>query len=356
MTEKKEMPAYMQLYRKIRSEITDGEYVYGFRLPSKRSMASDTGNSLITVEHAYELLKEEGYIESRQRSGYYVIYRSSEMYEVSDDPQIIPPVRQDDVSDLFPRSVFSSCVRKVLNDYGDEIMRSTEGCGAKILRQAIASYLGRSRDMHVNEDQIVIGSGSEYLYPVIVQILGHHRIYGIEDPSYEKIRQMYRASGVRVDLLKMGENGIRHSELVRTPASVLHVTPYHSFPSGMSADASKRRDYLEWAEKKNAFIVEDDYASEFSPLSTMQETLFAMDRNDHVIYMNTFTRTIGPSMRVGYMVLPGLKTEEFLSKISFRSCTVPTLIQYVIAELLNSGSFERHINRVRRKMRKQVKR
>jgi GntR family transcriptional regulator/MocR family aminotransferase len=167
---------------------------------------------------------------------------------------------------------------------------------------------------------------------------------------------MYRANGVRCDLLKMGENGILSREIRRTPASVLHVTPYQSFPSGRSADASKRMEYIRWALDHDSYLVEDDYDSEFTLSIKAEQTLFSLEPESHVIYLNTFTRTIAPSIRISYMILPEKKTKEFLEKISFRSCTVSTLSQLVLADLINSGNFERHINRIRRRRRKEKSR
>ena len=239
-----------------------------------------------------------------------------------------------------------------LNEKADRLLVRTEGRGGIEIRTALASYLARSRGMHVDPSQIVIGAGSEYLYSLIVQLLGRQRIYGIEDPCYENIIRIYEHNDVATDRLKLGTNGIRTSELQKTEATVLHVTPYHSYPSGRSTDASKRTEYIKWAEEQDAFIIEDDYESEFSPSLKAQQTLFSMEPKRHVIYLNSFTQTIAPSIRTGYMILPSELTEPFLKIISGNSCTVSALSQYVIAELLNSGSFERHINRIRRKRRR----
>lgn len=345
-----ENTAYLRIYEQLREEITGGVYPYGRKIPSKRSLADMYDVSVITVEHALALLAEEGYIEKKERSGCYVIYRQEDLMDTGRNHR----VRLDYVpaEGTFPYSVYVKAVRKVLNDYGEAVMQRTEGAGSLILRQAIAAYLLRCRSMNADPEQIVIGSGAEYLYGLSVQMLGRYRIYGIEDPCYEKIRLIYRSSGVRLDPLKMGENGILSSELERTPASVLHVTPYYSYPSGKSADASKRNEYIRWAQTKNAWLIEDDYASEFAGNLKTEKTLFARDPQEHVIYINSFTRTIAPSIRIAYMILPETHSKALLQRIQGRSCTVSTLSQLVLAELLNSGSFERHINRLRRRNRK----
>lgn len=342
---------YIRLYEEIRDDIVNGAYEYGSRIPAKRQMAEEKDISVITVEHAYDLLQEEGYIESRPRSGNYVIYRQSDLFPVVKNPEL-PETRYEPEDDTFPVSVYIKAVRKVLNEKADRLLVRTEGRGGIEIRTALASYLARSRGMHVDPSQIVIGAGSEYLYSLIVQLLGRQRIYGIEDPCYENIIRIYEHNDVVTDRLKLGTNGIRTSELQKTEATVLHVTPYHSYPSGRSTDASKRTEYIKWAEEHDAFIIEDDYESEFSPSLKAQQTLFSMEPKRHVIYLNSFTQTIAPSIRTGYMILPSELTEPFLKIISGNSCTVSALSQYVIADLLNSGSFERHINRIRRKRRR----
>ena len=129
-------------------------------------------------------------------------------------------------------------------------------------------------------------------------------MFALEDPSYDKIRRVYQAQGVRCEMLRLGSDGIRSDELSRATATVLHVTPFHSFPSLVTASAGKRREYLCWAEERGGYIVEDDFDSEFSVSSKSEDTLFSLEPNRSVIYMNTFSKTIAPSMRVGYMVLP----------------------------------------------------
>ena len=146
----------------------------------------------------------------------------------------------------------------------------------------------------------------------------------------------------------MGNDGILTSELNKTKATILHVTPFRSYPTGITATASKRAEYISWAQSRNGIIIEDDFDSEFTISTKHVDTLYSQEPTKHVIYMNTFSKTIAPSMRISYMVLPGTLVETFIKKIGFYSCTVPVFEQYVLAELLNNGDFERHINKVRR--------
>ena len=366
---KNNKPAYLQLYECIKHDIVTGVFPYGAKMPSKRTLAEDTGVSVITVQHAYEILCEEGYLEGRQRSGYFAVYKDSDFVSVADrignsesDTPVEKESGQESVSEIssdvnrmktaFPFSVLSKTMRKVLLDYGDSILVKSPNHGCTELRTAISSYLKRSNGMNVRPEQIVIGSGAEYLYSLIVQLLGKNRIFGLENPSYNKIKKVYEANGVCCDMLILGQDGIKTSELNRTEATVLHITPFNSYPSGVTADVSKRLEYLQWAKRKSAYIIEDNYAAELTVSMKNDDTVFSMSKEVSVIYLNTFSETIAPSMRVGYLVLPEKLLGQFEEKLGFYSCTVPVFEQYVLAELINSGDFERHINRVRRERRK----
>lgn len=348
-------PAYLQLYKKLREDIILGNYPLGAKLPSKRSLAAETGVSIITVEHAYELLCDEGYVEGRQRSGYMVIFRQTDGFaSAADRPQ--PPIFQPahTANSAFPLSVLSKTMRRVLTEKGELLLERSPNSGCEELRQAIAQYLARNRGIHAEARQIVIGAGSEYLYSLILELLGRHRMYAMESPSYKQIAQVYQAAEISYDALTLTSTGIDSAALADTKASVLHTTPYRSYPSGVTATASKRYEYIRWAEQPDRYIIEDDYESEFSVSTKPAETLFALSGGDNVIYLNTFSKTISPSLRIGYMVLPRHLVDIFQEKLGFYSCTVPTFMQYVLAELINNGDFERHINRIRRQKRKAI--
>ncbi len=428
MSEKiNEQCVYLQIYSKLKDDIVRQVYKFGVKLPSKRVAAAEFGVSAITVEHAYALLGDEGYIEPRERRGYFVIFRPHDGFAVSSDE---PFLRQSDgrtvvkncgsTADItadeptaqdegFPFSVLTKTMRKVMNDCGKDLLERSPNKGVTALREAIKNYLARNRGIYVTVEQIVVGAGAEYLYSLIAALMGRDKVFALEKPSYEQIENVYRAEGVKCELLPLGKDGIESGALARSAADVLHISPYRSYPTGITASASKRYEYLRWA-TAGKFIVEDDFESEFSVSSKPEETLFALsergngnmgeraggrwderlngneradehaggsnfssgrggdgsdDRagdgwNDrvngrgNVIYLNTFTRTISPSLRAGYMVMPESLTEKFDESLGFYSCTVPTFEQYVLAQLLDGGDFERHINRVRRAKRKRI--
>jgi len=357
-------PAYIQIYQELRDDIINGTYPYASKLPSKRTLASETGTSVITIKHALELLYEEGYIESRQRSGNYVIFTKDDFWgtpssptEIANYQDLLPEKatihRHDYHSESeFPYSVMAKTMRKVILDYEDKILIKSPNHGCDELREAICSYLARSRSIHVNPSQVIIGSGAEYLYGLIAQLFGEKTIFALEDPSYNKIRKVYNAFNIECDLLPLYPDGISSEALRQTRATVLHTTPFNSFPSGISIGSSKKHEYISWAKNCQGYIIEDNYDSELTVSSKAEDSLFSIANGKNVIYINTFSKTIAPSVRIGYMILPENMINRYDEVLGFYSCTVPVFDQYVLAELLRNGDFERHINRVRRKKRK----
>ena len=353
--DKEKRPVYLQLYNQIRDDVVNEILPFNSKLPSLRTIADELGVSTITVEHAYALLCDEGYVESRQRSGFVVIFRKSDGFAVSSERHATySPRHTEQAYPDFPLSVLSKTMRKVLSERGGLLLEKSPNCGCAELREAIRRYLALNRGIRVDMEQIIIGSGSEYLYSLIVELLGRHKIYAIESPSYKKIEQVYKATEIVYESLPLTNSGINSKALAEAKAEVLHTTPFRSYPSGVTATASKRHEYVRWAEKGNRYIIEDDFESEFSVSTKPTETLFALSQSDNVIYLNTFSKTISPSLRIGYMVLPKHLVKTFEDKLGFYSCTVPTFMQYVLTELINNGDFERHINRVRRNKRKEL--
>ena len=356
--EKGNGPAYLQLYRFLRNDIIDGVYKYNTKLPSKRILADEATVSTITVEHAYALLCDEGYAEARERSGYFVIFQKDDGFatakESTEDRVVLSHGNQVNEHN-FPYSVLCKTMRKIMVSYEDVIMEKSPNAGCVEFRSALKNYLARNRGIHVEIEQIVIGSGTEYLYGLMVELFGREKCFAIESPSYNKIEQIYQISGIDYDLLPLTKDGIESVSLAKTKADILHTTPYRSYPSGVTATASKRHEYIRWSRNGDRYIIEDDFESEFSVSTKPMETLFSLSDFDNVIYMNSFSKTISPAIRVAYIVLPQKLVTPFYEKLGFYSCTVPTFEQFLLTDLLNSGEFERYINRVRRNKRKELR-
>ncbi|MEE1042916.1 MAG: PLP-dependent aminotransferase family protein [Clostridia bacterium] len=347
MKEKK----YIEIYKNIKTKIMYEEYKSGEKLPSKRVTADKYGCSVITVETAYGMLADEGYILPKERSGYYVCDSANLIdSNFSHEKKPFVYLSEDNTGDEnknFEYSLWFKTIRKVLSEKGEKLFKKSPNMGCAVLRNAIADYLLRYRGMYAEPQRIIIGSGAEQLYETVVKILGRDKVYGIENPSYSRIEEVYKSEGVKIKKLKMGADGIESKEL-NSDIDVLHVTPFCSYPTGVTTSVSKRYEYLKWA-TSDKYIVEDDFNSEFFIPGQPIKTLYDLGNNQSVIYINTFSKSLSPSMRMGYMILPERLIKIYEEKMGSFSCTVPVLDQYILGEYIASGNFERHLNRVRRK-------
>ncbi len=347
------VPLYEALYRCIRQDILDGTLRPGQKLPSKRTLAENLEVSKITVEGAYQQLLAEGYISSREKIGYFV-----EKVERLPPPETSRTARQPSreetpLLDLtgggtegFPFSVWSRLQREVMLDYGEKLLLPLPNRGIPELRAAISEHLAAFRGMRVDPENILIGAGTDFLYNLLIQLLGRELVYAVEDPGYGKIRRIYAAGGVRCVSAPMDDRGVSPQALEQ--AQVLHISPSHHFPTGLVTPVSRRLELLNWAKDGGKWIIEDDYDSEFRfdahPMPAMQ----SLDASGRVIYMNTFSRSLAPSIRISYMVLPEGLMAEFQRRLGFYSCTVPSFEQHTLARFLTRGHFEKHINRMRK--------
>jgi len=346
------VPLYEALYRCIRDDILSGKLPAGEKLPSKRALAQHLEISKITVETAYSQLLAEGYICSREKVGYFVeavehpVHRpiAEEPEKTEEKPAPLLDLTQSG-TEHFPFSVWSRLQREVMLDYGEQLLQPMPHQGIPQLRRAIAEHLAAFRGMDVNPENILIGAGTDFLYNLLIQLLGRDKTYAVEEPGYGKIRKIYGAGGVACIGAPMDSRGVRPDALQN--ADVLHFSPSHHFPTGLVTPMGRRMELLNWAREKGGWIIEDDYDSEFRfdahPMPAMQ----SLDR-ERVIYMNSFSKTLAPSIRISYLVLPDRLMSEFKQTLGFYSCTVASFEQYTLARFLSRGHFEKHINRMRK--------
>lgn len=355
-------PMYEFLYKCIKNDILSGKIKAGEKLPSKRSFAKNLGISVITVEGAYGLLMAEGYIYSMPKKGFYaadintlpMIKTKSEKAKATEKPlEKAANVLADFLSnqtetDIFPFTVWTKTMREVMADKQRELMANSPAGGIMELRRSIAGHLSAFRAMDVAPERIIVGAGTEYLYGLLIQILGRDSVYGLEDPGYQKPSKIYKSLGVRCEFAGMDENGVISEILEEKGVNVVHTSPSHHFPTGSVMPISRRYELLGWASRKpNRYIIEDDYDSELRMSGRPLPTLQSIDVADRVIYMNTFTKTLCSTVRISYMVLPEALAERFYENLSFYSCTVSNFEQYTLARFIENGSFEKHINRLR---------
>ncbi|MEE1085687.1 MAG: PLP-dependent aminotransferase family protein [Schaedlerella sp.] len=357
---------YEYLYKQIKTDILNYKLSPGEKLPSKRALAKHLNVSTVTVENAYLQLMAEGYIYSVAKSGYFVSHLSTTK---SDPVRKVTPastfseasatfladfVTNSTVSSNFPFTTWTKLMRETMSDETDKLMVSSPSIGISALRNAISDYLFQFRGMTVEPDQIVIGAGTEYLYSLIIQLLGRDKIYAVEDPGYQKITKIYQANEVACVPVPLDKNGIDIDHLEDANADVLHISPSHHFPTGIVTPISRRYELLSWASKTpERYIIEDDYDSEFRLLGKPIPSLQSIDVLEKVIYMNTFSKTLTSTIRISYMVLPKSLMKRYQKELNFYSCTVSNFEQYTMAHFIEKGYFEKHINRMRNFYRSQ---
>ena len=337
---------YEQLYRAVKADILSGRLPGGTKLPSKRALAAHLEVSVITVKTAYEQLMAEGYLTGVEKKGYFVSAVQPPLTAAPPPPAAAPqPEERRWFLDLvtnsidaedFPFTVWARLMRRTILEQGTGLLHPTPPQGALALRQAVAAHLRQFRGMDVTPEQIVIGAGTEVLYSLLVQLLGQDRRYAVEDPGYGKIARIYRSNRAAVSFVPLDESGLSVSALRDSRADVVHI--------------SRRQQLLSWArEAPGRCILEDDYDSEFRFVGRPIPTLFSIDGGRHVIYLNTFSKTIAPSIRISFMVLPPSLLADFREKLGFYACTVSAFEQYTLAQFLSGGYYEKHLNRMRKR-------
>lgn len=280
---------------------------------------------------------------------------------------------------VFPYAAWARTLRRVLADESERTVLEASGPqGSPRLRAAIAAHLRGFRGMEVHPDQIVIGSGAQSLYGLLVQLLGRNLAYGVEDPGYPRLTRIYESNDVAVRPIALDGEGPVLEALERARIDVLHCTPSHQFPTGITVPVSRRRSLLEWAQSgvaapedgaaareirgrsvkassaQSRYLIEDDFDCEFRMAGRPVPPLAALDGAGRVIYANTFSKTLGGAFRIGYMVLPEALAERFRDRLGFCACTVGALEQLTLARFMESGDYERHVNRQRTRYRRRL--
>ena len=357
---------YEYVYQQIRDDIVAGRIAAGEHLPSKRAFASHLGISVITIENAYSQLLAEGYIFSKPRRGYYAcelpeapVLASAETeldrdsapaglnaHDAGEQPEQFASLSP---SALEAARLWQSALRATLTSEDErEIFSPAPAQGTARLRHAIAHHLRGTRGMNVNPDNIVIGAGAQLLDTMLVQLLGADKTYAVEDPGYLRLTRIYQAMGCKVRHIPLDGEGVNLGELLDAGADVLHLMPSHQYPTGLVTSIARRYALLSWAaEQPGRYLIEDDFDCEFRLAGKPIPALASIDAAQSVIYTNTFSKSLSSALRLAYMVLPDELMERFRRELGFYASSVSSVDQVALARLLESGDYERHVNRVR---------
>lgn len=353
-------PLYIQLYEYIKNEIQSGRIGAGTKLPSRRKLSSYLGISLNTIESAYQQLNAEGYVNSKSRKGVFVNQLEEEMIrshsldmpyrrEKNDEKQYRIDFNHGKVDlNHFPFSIWRKLAQRNLYIEERELFLSGDPQGEVLLREEIASYLFQSRGVRCSPDQVIIGAGTQYLIGLLSLVIGKAPTYSMEDPGFYRIRTVLVDQGVGVRYIPLDEEGISIKHLNDSNARIVYVTPSHQFPNGNIMPVKRRMELLKWAKERNGYIIEDDYDGEFRHVGKPIPSLQGMDVLGRVIYLGTFSKSLIPSLRISYMILPPeLARKYHREKFNLYKQTVSRLNQNTLYQFMHDGHWERHLNKMR---------
>ena len=380
---------YLQIYEYYRDLILFGKIRADSALPSTRHLASQLSVSRNTVETAYQQLLAEGYLYSRPGSGYFISQveqlapvvpknasRAEKDASGSDTNKeektagredfaagMSATVRADGsaaseikcnfqygklAADSFPLKTWKRIANKVLLDLDPAHMAMYKNsAGEPALKKEIVKYIFESRNVDCQEDQVVLCAGLLTVISLIGQMFkGKTKSIAIEEPSYDIVRNIFQNHGYRIDPIPLTANGLDLDALHKSEAKLIYITPSHQFPSGSVMSVNNRIKLIQWAKEREAYIIEDDYDSEYRYNSKPLPSLESLDHQDRVIYINTFSKALAPALRMDFMVLPRELKERFASLFSSCGCTVPLMDQLILAEFMEAGHWQRHLRRI----------
>lgn len=363
--ENSEDPIYLQIYYQIKKDIEQGNIAPGERLPGIRTLAQTLGIGRNTVNQAYTQLAVEGYIQPKHGSGFFVLGTSSKFTEKNYVPQDINTLSGEILESEKPASLYDfqygtlpyeqfpfklwrkytaqiilSSQKEVVNQYPDKQ-------GDLLLRQEIKKHLYKSRGMVCCEEQIIIGCGLQYSLNILCTLLSkENNTIAMEEPGYNGARDVFINNNYKLHAIPVSKDGLMISSIHRSDACAAYVTPSHQFPYGTVMPIFQRKELLDWANIKDAYIIEDDYDSELRYDANPVPALYSLDAEDRTIYIGTFSKSLSPSLRVNYMVLPVCLLRRYHSLFRSYNSPVSWLTQHVLAAYMRDGNYERHIRKM----------
>ncbi|WP_313804060.1 PLP-dependent aminotransferase family protein [Cytobacillus sp.] len=359
LDKKSNKPLYIQLSDYIKKEIIAGRIPSNEKLPSKRKLSNYLGVSVNTVQTAYDQLCAEGYVESKQRQGLFVSILEDDLFSNpftcemnTQRDKESPNVRIDFHSgkvDLkyFPYNTWKKLTIQSLNEAEGELFYTGDPQGEPELRMAIAKYLFASRGVKCSPDQIVIGAGSQVLMILLCLLIGKQHTFALENPGFHRIRAVLKDQGINIVSIPLNKDGMDVNLLKSSKASIAYVTPSHQFPEGMVMPITRRLELLKWAEEKDHFIIEDDYDGEYRYKGKPIPSLQGLDHNGKVVYLGTFSKSLIPSIRISYLVLPTPLQRKYQEHFTIYKQTVSRLHQQTLFHFMNEGYWQTHLNKMR---------
>ena len=372
-------PLHRQIYQGYRDAIVERRLRAGQRLPSTRALARELSVSRVPVVSAFEQLLAEGYIESAVGSGTFVARTLPDdepprtapgAPAVRPGPRVVskgPAARPRDAAEPwlggsgafrmsevatrhFPFGVWSSLVGRHTRNPQRSLLAYGDAMGQRPLREALAAYLRTARAVRCEADQIMVVSGSQQALEIAARVLlDPGSAVCIEEPGYAGVQEVLARAGARVVPVRVDAEGLDvDAAAARCPSPrALYVTPSHQYPLGVTMSAGRRLQLLDWARRTGAWVLEDDYDSEYRYESQPIAALQGLDRDARVVYIGTFSKVLFPALRVGYVVIPPDLVPRFAAVRQAMDILSPTLPQAVLTDFLQEGHFGRHLRRMR---------
>lgn len=382
-----EIPLYRQIYERIQTAILNGKFSSRMRLPSSRDLAKQLGVSRITVVNAYEQLLAEGYLEGKIGAGTFVASQipedllqisksegknksanispenvkisafakrltetQSKISRFQSSPNPLPFKNGLTAVSEFPFNIWEKIATSVYRRSRYKISGYGEAAGYRPLREAVAAHFAASRGVHCDVEQIFITNGAQQALDLIGRILleADDKVW-IEDPCYQEAFGVFYSNGAQIIPVSVDAEGFDLAEAKRQSdaAKLVYITPSHQYPTGVTMSLARRLSLLEWARTNQAWIIEDDYNSEFRyagrPLASLQN----LDNFGRVIYVGTFSKTIFPALRLGCLIVPKNLIEIFTAARALCDCHSPIFEQAILADFISEGHFARHLRRMR---------
>lgn len=358
-------PLYIQLADFIKHEIRKKHILPNEKLPSKRKLATHLQISLNTVQAAYDQLCAEGYVESSPRKGLYVQTIDEEyknQLETKASPIVNKPNQQKVVKidfnsgqvdrKYFPYNTWRKLSMQSIYEDQNFWFSNGDPQGEFNLREQIAKHLYATRGVICQPNQIIIGAGTQVLIGLISLLLGRDKSYGLENPGYHRIRVVLQDMGIETLPIPVDENGMDVSLLNKSKANVAYVTPSHQFPYGMIMPIARRLELINWAEENNGFIIEDDYDGEYRYKGKPIPALQGLAKNSQIIYLGTFSKSLIPSLRISYAVLPTQLYSTYVKQFTVYKQTVSRMHQDTLYHFIKGGHWNSHLNKMRTLYRK----
>ena len=349
-------PYYLQLYSYLKDAILSGSIKPGEKLPSLRLLSKNLKLSMTTVGLAYDQLAVEGYIYSKPQSGYYAcdIRKASDGIGHGSIPHLESAITHDPPSEYYDMDCFAftkwkKCMNKVLTDFAPQLFFESDPQGELALRSEIAKYLYLSRGVTCQPDQIVIGAGIQQITGQLATLLTKMSIdlVAVENPGFLPVNNIFRDRGFALNPVNVGRDGIVIEKLPANIRSAVYVSPSNQVPSGAIMPVGRRYQLLEWADKNNSIIIEDDYDSELRYFGKPIPALQGLDTNGTVVYLGSFSATLFSSIKISYMVLPPAMAELFKSIRGDYTQTCSKTEQLTLALFMESGHYQTHIKKIR---------